>query len=261
MNTLFSDIRAVTIRNLIRYRREPETILFGIIQPIMFVILFSQVFGGAINVEGGDYTDFLMAGIFAQTMVFGATISGAVMATDKKDGLLDRFRTLPMNPAAVPIGRTLADVVLNAISLLVMILTGLAVGWRPGNSLGSTLAGIGLLVLFSWSFSWVMVWLGMMVKNSETMSSASFIVLFPLTFLSNAFVPSETMPKYFRIFAEWNPVSSLVQAIRELFGNMGTAPVPDVWTLQNPILAVLLGCVFFVVVFAPLAIGKYAKAA
>lgn len=261
MSTWFSDVRAVTIRNFTRMKRSPDVIGFGLIQPIMFVLLFSQVFGGAINVPGTDYTNFLMAGIFAQTVIFGSTMSGMFMAQDKKDGLIDRFKTLPMSSSAVVFARTIADLALNALSLMVMILTGLAVGWRPEAGFLKFLAGVGLLLLFAWVFSWVLVYIGLAVRSVETMNNAVFMVLFPLTFLSNAFVPSETMPKVLRVFAEWNPVSSLVQAIRELFGNTGEAVPTGSWPLENPMIAVLGGIALIAAVFIPLATRKYRKTA
>lgn len=225
----------------------------------MFVLLFSQVYGGAIQVQGTDYTQFLMAGIFAQTVVFGATFSGSAMAQDLKEGLIDRFRTLPMSASAVLVGRTNSDLVLNSISMAIMMLTGLAVGWRVNSSPLEFLAGIALLLLFSYAFSWVMALLGMSVKTPEVINNASFMILFPLTFISNAFVPSDTLPLVLRVFAEWNPVSSLVQAARELFGNVGSAPVPDIWTMQHPVLTVLIGIAVMLVVFVPWAVNKYTR--
>ncbi|GAA3339676.1 ABC transporter permease [Curtobacterium pusillum] len=255
----FEDGWTVTKRNLIKIKRSPDMLVFAVLQPIMFVLLFSQVYGGAIQVQGTDYTQFLMAGIFAQTVVFGATFSGSAMAQDLKEGLIDRFRTLPMSASAVLVGRTNSDLVLNAISMTIMMLTGLVVGWRVNSSPLEFLAGIGLLLLFSYSFSWVMALLGMSVKTPEVINNASFMILFPLTFISNAFVPSETLPLVLRVFAEWNPVSSLVQAARELFGNVGSAPVPDIWTMQHPVLTVLIGIGVMLVVFVPWAVNKYTR--
>ncbi|MBT1674573.1 ABC transporter permease [Curtobacterium flaccumfaciens] len=249
----------VTKRNLIKLKRSPDMLVFAVLQPIMFVLLFSQVYGGAIQVQGTDYTQFLMAGIFAQTVVFGATFSGSAMAQDLKEGLIDRFRTLPMSASAVLVGRTNSDLVLNSISMAIMMLTGLAVGWRVSSSPLEFLAGIALLLLFSYAFSWVMALLGMSVKTPEVINNASFMILFPLTFISNAFVPSDTLPLVLRVFAEWNPVSSLVQAARELFGNVGSAPVPDIWTMQHPVLTVLIGIAVMLVVFVPWAVNKYTR--
>jgi ABC-2 type transport system permease protein len=255
----YSDGWTVTKRNLIKIKRSPDMLVFAVIQPIMFVLLFSQVYGGAIRVEGSNYVQFLMAGIFAQTVVFGSTFSGAAMAQDLKEGIIDRFRSLPMSASAVLIGRTNSDLVLNTISMVIMMATGLVVGWRVNSSFPEFLAGLALLLMFSYAFSWVMALLGMTVRTPEVINNASFIILFPLTFISNAFVPSETLPTPLRIFAEWNPVSSLVQAARQLFGNLGTAPVPDIWTMQHPIETVLIGIVVLLVVFVPLCIRKYAS--
>ena len=232
-------------------------IVFAVLQPIMFVLLFSQVYGGSINVAGTDYTQYLMAGIFAQTVVFGSTFSGAAMAQDLKEGIIDRFRTLPMSPSAVLIGRTNSDLALNAISMVIMMGTGLLVGWRVNTNFASFLAAVGLLLLFSYAFSWVMALLGMSVRTPETINNASFIILFPITFISNAFVQSSTLPTPLRIFADWNPVSALVQAARELFGNVGTAPVPDTWPMQNAVLTVVIGSAVLLVVFVPLAVRKF----
>jgi ABC-2 type transport system permease protein len=255
----YSDGWTVTKRNLVKIKRSPDMLVFAVIQPIMFVLLFSQVYGGAIQVQGTDYVQFLMAGIFAQTVVFGSTFSGSAMAQDLKAGIIDRFRSLPMSSSAVLIGRTNSDLALNTISMIIMMGTGLAVGWRVNSSPQEFLAGVALLLLFSYAFSWVMALLGMSVKSPEVINNASFIILFPLTFVSNAFVPSETLPAPLRLFAEWNPVSSLVQAARQLFGNEGTAPVPGIWTMQHPVLTVLIGIVVLLVVFVPLCIRKFAS--
>ncbi|MDJ0357164.1 ABC transporter permease [Paenarthrobacter sp. PH39-S1] len=254
-----SDGWIVTKRNLIKMKRSPDMLLFAVLQPIMFVLLFSQVYGGSIAVTGTDYTQYLMAGIFGQTVVFGSTFSGSAMAQDLKAGIIDRFRTLPMSPSAVLIGRTNSDLLLNAISMLIMIATGLAVGWRVNSSVLHFLAGIGLLLLFSYAFSWVMALLGMSVKSPETINNASFVVLFPLTFISNAFVQSSNLPTALRLFADWNPVSALVQAARQLFGNLGTAPIPDTWPMQHAIPTVIIGALVMLTVFVPLCVRKFAS--
>ncbi|WP_081683774.1 ABC transporter permease [Granulicoccus phenolivorans] len=256
---VLSDCWTITNRNLIKLRRSPDMILFAVAQPIMFVLLFSQVYGGSIRVEGTDYTNYLMAGIFGQTVVFGATFSGSGMAQDLKEGLIDRFRTLPMNPIAVIVGRTSADLVLNAISMVIMILTGLVVGWRFTNGFMSFLGGVGLLLLFAYAFSWVMALLGMLVRTPETINNASFMVLFPLTFISNAFVQSSNLPGPLEFLANWNPVSGLVQAARELFGNTGSAPLPDTWPMQHPVPTVLIGSVVMLAIFVPLCVARFKK--
>ncbi|MBA4248419.1 MAG: ABC transporter [Microbacterium sp.] len=254
-----SDGWVTTWRNLMKIIRVPEILLFSLIQPIMFVLLFTYVFGAVIDIPGDGYESFLMAGIFAQTVVFGSTYSGAAMAQDLKDGIIDRFRTLPMSGAAVLVGRTNGDLVINSLSMIVMMITGFIVGWRVNSSFLEFLAGVALLLLFAYAFSWVMAFLGMSVKSPEIINNASFLILFPLTFISNAFVPSENLPDPLRIFAEWNPVSSLVQAARELWGNVppGTV-VGDTWMAQNAIATVLIGVVVLLLVFVPLSIRKFA---
>ncbi len=254
-----SDGWTVTRRNLLKMKRSPDILVFAVLQPIMFVLLFSQVYGGSIQVDGADYTDYLMAGIFGQTVLFGSTFSGAYMANDLKDGIIDRFRTLPMNPSAVLVGRTASDLVLNVLSMTIMILTGLAVGWRFHNGWLSFLAGVGLLLLFAYAFSWVMALIGMLVRSPETINNASFIILFPLTFISNAFVQASNLPSWMETFANWNPVSALVQGARELFGNVGSAPVPDIFPMQHPVVTVLIGSAVMLAVFAPLCVVQFRR--
>ena len=253
-----SDGWVTTRRNLLKIRRVPDILVFTLIQPIMFVLLFTYVYGGVIDIPGSSYVEFLMAGIFAQTVVFGSTYSGSAMAQDLKDGIIDRFRTLPMSPAAVLIGRTNGDMLINASSMAVMMVTGFIVGWRVRSSFLEAAFAVVLLLLFAYSFSWVMAFIGMSVRSPEVINNVSFLVLFPLTFISNAFVPSETLPTPLRVFAEWNPVSSLVQAARELFGNVPAGvPVGDTWTAQNPVLTVLIGMAVMLAIFVPLSIRKF----
>ncbi|NKX53988.1 ABC transporter permease [Arthrobacter mobilis] len=251
-----SDGWVATWRNLLKIKRVPEILVFTILQPIMFVLLFSQVYGGAMAVD--NYTQFLMAGIFAQTVIFGSTFSGAAMAQDLKDGIIDRFRTLPMSPAAVLIGRTNGDLAINSISMLIMMGTGWAVGWRVTTSFWGFAGGVAVLLLFSYAFSWVMALLGMSVRSPEVINNAAFMILFPLTFISNAFVPIHTMPDVLRVIAEWNPVSALVESARQLFGNTYSEfPAAAAWTLQHPFATIFLGVAAMLVVFVPLCIRKF----
>jgi ABC-2 type transport system permease protein len=256
----FSDGWITTRRNLIKIKRVPDILVFTTLQPIMFVLLFSYVYAGVIDIPGSTYAEFIMAGIFAQTVVFGSTYSGSAMAQDLKDGIIDRFRTLPMSPSAVLIGRTNGDLLINTISMIVMMLTGLIVGWRIRSSFLEGLAGVVLLLLFAYAFSWVMAFLGMSVRSPEVINNVAFLILFPLTFISNAFVPSESLPRPLEIFAEYNPVSALVEAARQLFGNVPPGrPEPDAWTLQNPEITVLIGVAVMLVIFVPLSIRKFAQ--
>jgi ABC-2 type transport system permease protein len=257
-----ADGLAVAQRNLIKIKRVPEVLVWVLISPIMFVLLFAFVFGGAIEVPGIDYREFLMAGIFAQTVVFGATYTGAGLAEDMQKGIIDRFKSLPMSRSAVLMGRTSADIVYNVLSITIMALTGLLVGWRIHTSVLEAAAGFALLLLFAYAFSWVMATVGLMVPSPEVVNNASFMVIMPLTFISNAFVPIETLPTALRIFAEWNPVSAVTQAARNLFGNTNPlAPPPDVWPMQNPELYTLIWVVVLVGVFAPISVRLYKNAA
>ncbi|MGL4339837.1 MAG: ABC transporter permease [Rhodoglobus sp.] len=254
----FSDGWITTRRNLIKIKRVPDILVFTTVQPIMFVLLFTYVYAGVITIPGSTYAEFIMAGIFAQTVVFGSTYSGSAMAQDLKDGIIDRFRTLPMSPSSVLVGRTNGDLLINSLSMVVMMTTGLIVGWRIESSVLEALAAVSLILLFAYALSWVMAFLGMSVRSPEIINNVSFLVLFPLTFLSSAFVPTDTLPTPLRIFAELNPVTSLVNAARELFGNVpANVPEPTVWTQQHPILTVLIGIAVLLVVFVPLSIRKY----
>ncbi len=255
-----SDGWITTRRNLIKIKRVPDILVFTTLQPIMFVLLFTYVYAGVITIPGSSYTEFIMAGIFAQTIVFGSTYSGSAMAQDLKDGIIDRFRTLPMSSSAVLIGRTNGDLIINAVSLVVMMATGFIVGWRIRSGFLEAVAAVLLLLLFAYAFSWVMAFIGMSVRSPEVINNVSFLILFPLTFISNAFVPSNTLPTPLRIFAEFNPVSALVQAVRRLFGNIpANAPVADNWIQRNPESAVLIGIIILLLIFVPLAIRKFDK--
>ncbi|WP_309134734.1 ABC transporter permease [Cellulomonas sp.] len=254
-----ADTQVVAKRNLIKIVRVPEILVAVLISPIMFVLLFAYVFGGAIDPgEGVSYREFLIPGIFAQTVVFGATFTGAGIAEDMQKGIIDRFRSLPMSQSAVLAGRTLSDVVYNVLSLAIMALTGLVVGWRVRGSLLDAAAAFALLLVFAYAVSWIMALVGVLVPSVEVINNASFIVIMPLTFVSNAFVPLESFPSALRVFVEWNPVSTLTQACRELFGNTNpAAAVSDAWSMQNPALYTLICVAVILVVFAPLAIARY----
>lgn len=260
---VIADAHVVAKRNIIKIKRVPDLLVFTTLSPIMFVLLFAYVFGGAIDQEGGGaaYREFLIAGIFAQTVIFGATITGAGLAEDVKKGIIDRFRSLPMAPSAVLTGRTLSDVVNNVLVLVVMSLTGLLVGWGIDSSLVEAAAGYALLLVFAYAVSWIMAWIGMLVPSPEVVNNASFIVIFPLTFVANTFVPLETLPAPLQTIAEWNPVSAVTQAARELFGNIPPGvPEPTAWPLANPVLYTMIWVLLFLVIFVPLANLQYRKA-
>jgi len=256
-----ADSLVIAKRNTIKIVRVPDVLVFVLLSPIMFVLLFGYVFGNSIEVEGTSYREFLIAGIFAQTVVFGATFTGAGLADDMQKGIMDRFRSLPMSRSAVLTGRTMSDVIYNIVSIITMAVTGLLVGWRIRGSIGDALLGFLLLLLFAYAISWVMAYIGLLVPSVEVINNAAFMVIFPLTFVANTFVPAEDLPGPLRIIAEWNPVSTVTQAARELFGNIppGT-PEPESWALQNPVVYTLIWVVITIAVFAPLSIGRYKKA-
>lgn len=257
----FGDGVAIAKRNVIKIKRVPEILVSVLISPILFVLLFGYVFGSSIDIPGGSYREFLIGGTFALTLTFGATFTGAGLANDMQKGIIDRFRSLPMSRSAVVAGRTASDVIYNVLSLIIMALAGLVVGWRIHNGIGSALLGFGLLLLFAYAVSWIMAYIGLLVPSVEVINNVSMLVIFPLTFVANTFVPAENLPTPLQIFAEWNPVSAVTQAARELFGNIppGT-PEPTVWPLQNPVLYTLIWVVITLAVFAPLAVRRYKRA-
>jgi len=257
-----SDANVVARRNVIKITRVPEVLVFVLLSPIMFVLMFGYVFGNSIEIQGTSYREFLIAGIFAQTVLFGATFTGTGIAEDMQKGIINRFRSLPMARSAVLAGRTASDVIYNVLSIAIMAITGLLIGWRIRGSILEAALGFVLLLLFAYAFSWVMALIALMVPSVEVINNASFMVIFPLTFVANTFVPAESLPGPLQAFAEWNPVSAVTQAARELFGNIpaGT-PEPDAWPLQNPVLYTLLWVVVIVAVFAPLAVARYQRTA
>ena len=253
---------AIAKRNVIKIKRVPDVLVSVLISPIIFVFLFACVFGSSIDIPRGSYREFLIGGVFALTLTFGATWTGTGLADDMQKGIINRFRSLPMARSAVVVGRTASDMIYNVISLVIMAGAGLSVGWRVHNGIGNALLGFGVLLLFAYAISWIMAYVGLMVPSVEVVNNASFMVIFPMTFVANTFVPSDNLPTPLRIFAEWNPVSAVTQAARELFGNLppGT-PEPASWSLQNPVLYTLLWVVVIIAVFAPLAVHRYKRVA
>jgi ABC-2 type transport system permease protein len=252
-----SDGLLIAERNLRRIPRIPELAIFAILQSIMFVLLFAFVFGGAIPLPGGgSYREYLMPGIFAQTIVFAAATTAIGLREDLNKGILDRFRSLPMARSAVLSGRTLSDVVYNGGILLVLMASGFVVEWRVHTGIGNFLAGVGLLLLFAFAMSWIGVWLGLAVPTVEVAQQVSFTVLFPLTFLSNVFVPTATLPDLLRPIAEWNPVSALTAATRQLWGNPNPFAAEG-FPAENPILLTLVWIAVLLAVFIPLGVRSY----
>jgi ABC transporter DrrB family efflux protein len=246
-----SDSLGVTWRNLIGLRRTPQLLIFATIQPVIFVLLFRYVFGGAITVPTGSYVDFLIPGIFVQTAVFGAMGAAVGMAADLKTGLLERFRSLPMARSAVLAGRTTADLTRNVFVVALMSAVGFAVGFRVHTDALAFVAGMLLVLLFAYALSWVFVTVGLAVGDPETAQAAAFPVMAPLVFASSAFVPVESMPGWLQGFAEFQPVSVTASAVRALV--LG-GPTAD-YVLQS-----LAWSAGILLVFAPLAVRRYRRA-
>ena len=251
------DGRIIGWRNLKRVPRIPELAIFAIIQSVMFVLLFAFVFGGAIPIPGGgNYREFLMPGIFAQTIAFGCATTAIGIADDMAKGIIDRFRSLPMSRSAVLLGRSFSDVIYNAGILVVLMVTGYLVGWTFHTGLGNLAAGFVLLLLFTYAMSWIGIWLGLSVPNVEVGQQVVFTVIFPITFVSNVFVPPGSLPNFLQPIAEWNPVSTLTAAIRQLWGN----PNPFVGNGlpgQQPALVTIGWVIVILAVFIPLSARKY----
>lgn len=244
-------------RNLMRVPRIPELAIFAILQSIMFVLLFAFVFGGAIPLpDGGSYREFLIPGIFAQTVIFAAATTAIGICEDINKGLMDRFRSLPMARSAVLSGRAIFDVIYQSGILVVLMLTGLAVGWKVNTGVLEFFAGVGLMLLFVFAMSWVGIWLGTMVPTVEVANQVAFTVIMPVTFISSVFVPPSALPSWLQPVAEWNPTSTLTGALRDLWGNPNPYASSG-FAAENPALLTLIWVVVIVAIFAPLAIARY----
>lgn len=252
MRRLISDTLVIAERNLVRLPRAPDLLLAFTVQPIMFVLLFVYVFGGAIVTPGYSYVDFLIPGIIVQNIAFGGFVTAVGLNEDLSKGLIDRFRSLPMARPAVLAGRTLADIVTNLLSVFVLLTTGLIIGFSFGTGIGEILAGLALLLFFGYAFSWVFALLGLMVSSPESANSLGFIAVFPLTFISSAFVPVDSMPSGLQWFADINPFTFMVDAMRSLW--LGAPAGNSIW-------GAFVWTVVILAVFAPLAVARYRRAA
>jgi len=260
---LVSQTGTMVWRNLIHIKRQPEALLDVTIQPVMFVVLFAYVFGSSITIPGGDYKEYLLPGIMAQTMAFSSFVVAMGLTNDLEKGIVDRFRSLPISRPSVLTGRSISSLIHSSIGVVVMSATGLLIGWGIHNGFLNAVYAYLLLLLFGFSMIWVGVWVGSMMRSVEAVQGFMFTVMFPLTFVSNAFARTDTMPDWLRVIAEWNPISALTTACRELWGNngdLGTAP-GTAWPLQHPELASVCWSVIFCLVFAPLAISAFNKRA
>ncbi len=252
MRRLVTDTMIVAERNLVRLPRAPDLLLAFTVQPVMFVLLFVYVFGGAISTPGYDYVDFLIPGIIVQNIAFGGFVTALGLNEDLTKGLIDRFRSLPMARAAVLAGRTLADVVTNTLSVIILVVTGLIIGFSFNAGVGEIALGFVLLLLFGYAFSWVFALLGLLVSSPESANSLGFIAVFPLTFISSAFVPVDSMPAGLRWFAEINPFTVVVDAMRALW--LGAPAGNSIW-------GAFVWSFVILALFAPVAVWRYRQAA
>lgn len=249
-----ADVWAMTRRNLVHISREPMQLSDVTLQPVLFTALFVYIFGGAIPIPGGgSYKDYLLAGILALNLVTSTMGTAVGLSTDLHEGMIERFRTLPMWRSAVLVGRSAADLMTSCLCALIVALTGLAVGWRTDAGVGAILGGFLLILFFAYSLAWIAACVGLNAKSPESAASFGFIVLFPLAFVSNAMVPTAHMPGWLQAIANWNPVSAVCAAVRHLWGNPNPSAAVQAWPMQHPIEASLLWSVAILAVAAPLA--------
>lgn len=253
------DTVVLTRRNLQHIAREPLQLSDVTVQPVLFTLLFVYVFGSGVPIRGGTYTDFAIAGLMLLNLTTSALGTAVGLSTDLTTGAIDRFRTLPMWRSAVLMGRSVADVLSAALCAAIVVLTGLAIGWRPGHGAGGVLAGLAVALLFSYALSWGCACLGIVSKSPESAQGIGLIVLFPLAIVSNAMVPTQGMPGWLQAVADWNPVSAVTAAVRTLFGNPNPSAGIAAWPMQHPVEAALLWSAAIVAVFAPFAAVLYRR--
>ncbi len=262
LSEFVTDVWVLTRRSIARIRREPETLADVTIQPILFVLMFAYVFGGAIGLPGGgSYHEYLIGGMLGMGLAQTAPGTAVAVVSDMSTGLIDRFRSLPMSRAAVLTARTIADLLTQVIGAIVVAGVGLAIGWRVHTNAADVITAFALALLFGYAFTWAGVSLGMMLRSPEAAQQSGFIIFLPLTFISSAFVPTQGMPGWLQPVAEWNPMSALAAASRHLFGNPNPASAVHAWPMQHPELAVICWSVAMLVVFAPLAVRLYRRKA
>ena len=258
-----TDALVITKRQLLQLSRVPEVLIFSTIQHVMFVLLFRYVFGGSISTDQpGGYVQLLMPGIFVQTVAFTLAATASGLAEDMGKGLIDRFRSLPISRSAVVFGRTLGDSLLNIVVLTVMGIAGYVVGWRPTGGLLNTALAFLFLLAFGYALSWTGIFVGLIARDARVVQNISFLVTFPLTFLSNAFAPTTGMPRPLQYFAEWNPVSTMVAACRDLFGleNQFGATAGS-FPSEHPLVTSIFYMFLIMAIFVPLSVRKYANKA
>jgi ABC-2 type transport system permease protein len=254
------DVWVIARRGLLHMRRHPEALADVTLQPVMFTLLFAYVFGGAIQVADGGYKEFLMGGIFAQTIVFGAFGVAITLAHDRTNGAIDRFRSLPLGNGAVLGGHAVANLLRSTLPILLMSICGLIVGWRVESGVADAVAAYALMLGLSFAVVWIGVLMGSLLPTPEAVQGVAFTVIFPITFIASTFVPVSTLPGVLRTFAEWNPVTAVAEALRELFGNpRGDFGANPPWSIEHPVLYSWIWIVGIVVVCAPIAIRAYRR--
>jgi ABC-2 type transport system permease protein len=257
-----SDVLVLTRRSIARIRNEPETLADVTFMPVIFILMFAYVFGGAIRLPGsGSYHEYLIGGMLGMGLAQTAPGVAVALVTDMSTGLMDRFRSLPMSRWAVLMARSVAELLTQLISTVIVVCVGLAIGWRVHTNAADVIAALALALLFGYAFTWAGVWLGMLLRSPEAAQQLGFILFLPLTFISSAFVPTQGMPGWLQPVANWNPMSALAAACRHLFGNPNPAAAVHAWPMQHPELAVIFWSVGMLLVFAPLAVQMYRRKA
>ena len=255
-----SDVLVLTGRNLVHIRREPLQLSDVTVQPVLFTMLFVYVFGAGVALpHGGSYAAFAIAGLLALNLTTSSMGTAVGLSTDLNGGVIERFRTLPLWRPAVLVGRSLADLLTATLCAVIVAVTGLAVGWRPERGIGAMIGGFAIFLFFAYAMSWMCACLGIVSQGPESAQGIGLVILFPLAFVSNALVPTEHMPTVLRFVADWNPVSAVTAAARELFGNPNPSASIDAWPMQHPVVVSLLWSVALVAVFAPLAATLYRR--
>jgi len=260
LRSWWSDVWVMTRRNVIHIRREPMQLSDVTIQPVLFTLLFIYVFGSAMVLAGGgSYKAFALAGLLVMNLTTSTVGTAVGLSTDLATGVIDRLRTLPMSPTSILVGRTISDLLAAALCSSIVALTGLAVGWRPTTNVAEVAAGFGVALLFSYALTWMNACLGMVVSGAESAQGIVFIVIFPLAFVSNVFVPTQGMPSWLQVIANWNPVSAAASACRVLFGNPNPSGAIQAWPMQHPVEATVIWSLALLAVAVPLAGRLYRK--
>jgi ABC-2 type transport system permease protein len=260
LSSHWRNVAVLTKRNIVHIQREPMQLSDVTIQPVLFTLLFVYVFGAGIVLPGGaNYTSFAIAGLLLLNLTTSAMGTAVGLSTDLSTGVIDRFRTLPMWRAAVLAGRSIADLLSAAVCTIIVALTGLAIGWRTDASFGSVLAGFGIALLFAYALSWGCACIGLVSKGPESAQSVGFLIVFPLAFISNAMVPTQHMPAWLGTIADWNPVSAVASAARQLFGNPNPSSTIHAWPMQHPVEAALIWSLAILAVCGPLAAHLYRR--